>query len=150
MHAAFRFTAIIGLFISFMIALPPKTAHAGFFDRVQDIYYAPEKLNEIEQQYKEANEALSQQLEQSRQHAESIARKQEELAESNSQLMEQNTSLQTELEQIKQEKAALKHKLVTAGIVMASLLLGYIAAIRIWRFLSWRRHRNLGERGVSG
>ncbi|GMK37749.1 hypothetical protein PCCS19_08030 [Paenibacillus sp. CCS19] len=134
-------------------ALSAEPAEASFISRVQDIYNAPDKLNEIEQQYKDANE----QLDQAQQATQELARKQEELQAQNGQLMEQNqqlmaqnAALQAEAEQAKQKKASFQHKVYVAIGVVAALFVAYFLAIRIWRHVSWRRHRPFREGGISG
>ncbi|MBD3921974.1 hypothetical protein H8B09_24645 [Paenibacillus sp. PR3] len=138
---------IVGLIVS---AWPAEPVHASFISRVQDIYNAPDKISEIEQQYKEANEQLSQQLEESRKAAEALARQQEELQKQNQQLMEQNAALQAEAEQVQKKKEAFQRKMYTGIGIVAGLFIAYFLAIRIWRYLSWRRHRPFREGGISG
>ncbi|MWC29786.1 hypothetical protein [Paenibacillus sp. MMS18-CY102] len=142
--------AIIGLFIVIAFTLPTDIAHAGFFSRVQDIYHAPDKISEMEQQYKDANEALAKQLEESRQAADELARKQEELTKQNEQLMAQNAALQNDVEQAQQKKADLQKKLIIGTASVAALLVAYFMAIRIWRYASWRRQRQLRQGGIEG
>jgi len=138
--------------ISFIIfyALAAEPVQAGFFSRVQDIYHAPDKIGEIEQQYKEANEELSQQLEQSQQTTEELARKQDELLEQNRQLMERNSALQAEIEQARHKKDTFQRKLYMGGAIVAGLFAAYFMAIRIWRYASWRRQKAFREGGISG
>ncbi|EFM10788.1 hypothetical protein PaecuDRAFT_2032 [Paenibacillus curdlanolyticus YK9] len=150
MRTAFHRMAIIALFIVGAFALPTDSAHAGFFSRVQDIYHAPDKISEMEQQYKDANEALTKQLEEARQAADQLAQRQEELTKQNEQLMEQNASLQSEVKEARQKKADLQKKLIMASASIAALLIAYFMAIRIWRYASWRRQRHLRDGGIEG
>lgn len=138
---------IVGLIVS---AWSAKPAEASFISRVQDIYNAPDKINEIEEQYKEANEQLSQQLEEAKKAAEALALQQEELQKQNQQLVEQNAALQAEAEQAQKKKDAFQRKVYTGIGVVAGLFIAYFLAIRIWRYLSWRRHRPFREGGISG
>ncbi|MUT64654.1 hypothetical protein [Paenibacillus sp. NEAU-GSW1] len=149
MRIAAQITAMIAIFLV-IFALPANSAHAGFFDRVQDIYNAPKKIDQIEQQYIEKSEQLQKQLETSQQAAEQLALKQEELLAQNNQLIEQNASLQAELEQMRKDKSSLLDKLTLSVSVVTALILLYVIAVRVWRYASWRRHRRLGERGISG
>ena len=124
-----------------------ETVHAGIIDRIKDIYQAPDKIDEIKQQYTEANEALSEELAQSRLATEQLAQRQTELIEQNKALLEQNASLQTEIEQARQREQAFRDKLVTGVIFLGAGLLAYFMAVRVWRYLLWRKHRNLNEVG---
>jgi septal ring factor EnvC (AmiA/AmiB activator) len=146
---------MISIIMVYVLSAAP--VEASFFSRVQDIYNAPDKISEMEQQYNEANEELSRQLEQSRQATEELARKQEQLQaqnadlqEQNRQLTEQNAVLQSEAEQAQQKKEAFQHKMYMSIGVIAGLLAAYFLAIRIWRYLSWRRHKPFHGEGISG
>ncbi|WP_127534603.1 hypothetical protein [Paenibacillus kobensis] len=150
MRAIIRMMGIISMFIVIVCALAAEPAQAGFFSRVQDIYQAPDKIDEIEQKYKEANEELSSQLEQSKLATEELARKQEELLAQNQQLMDQNAAMQAELDQARHKKEAFQHKLYTGGAIVAGLFVAYFLAIRIWRYASWRRQKPYREGGISG
>lgn len=157
MRAIIQTIGIIFMVMITVYALSAEPAEASFISRVQDIYNAPDKISEIEDQYKEANEALSQQLDQAKQATDELARKQEDLQAQNGQLMEQNEQLmaqnavlQAEAEQAKQKKEAFQHKVYTGIGVVAGLFIAYFLAIRIWRYLSWRRHKPFREGGISG
>jgi len=138
---------IVGLVLSAWSAEPVQ---ASFISRVQDIYNAPDKINEIEQQYNEANEQLSRQLEESKKTVEALVLQQEELQKQNQQLMEQNAALQAETEQAQKKKDAFQRKMYTGIGIVTGLFIAYFLAIRIWRHLSWRRHRPSREGGISG
>ncbi|GFN31170.1 hypothetical protein [Paenibacillus xylaniclasticus] len=150
MRTLIRTTGIIGLLVIIAYTLATESAQASFFSKVQDIYEAPDKINEIEQKYKEANEELANQLEQSQQATEELARKQEELMAQNQQLMEQNAALQAQIEQAEHKKETFQHKVYTAGAILAGLFAAYFLAIRIWRYVSWRRHKLYREGGING
>ncbi|PWW05101.1 hypothetical protein DFQ01_10584 [Paenibacillus cellulosilyticus] len=157
MRAIIQTIGILFILSILTYALPAAPAEASFISRVQDIYNAPDKISEIEQQYKEANDALTEQLNQAQQATEELARKQEELQaqngqlmEQNQQLMEQNAALQAEAEQAQQKKQAWQHKMYTGIGIVVGLFIAYFLAIRIWRYLSWRRHRPFREGGISG
>lgn len=152
MRAIIRMMGIIIIFMAAIMvyAVSSESVQAGFFSRVQDIYEAPDKIEEIEQQYKEANEELAKQLEHSNQAAAELARKQEELLAQNQQLVAQNEALQAEIEQAEQKKEAFQHKVYTAAVIVAGMFAAYFLAIRIWRYMSWRRQRPYREGGISG
>jgi Small-conductance mechanosensitive channel len=157
MRAMIHTIGIIIMFSIMVYAWSAAPAEASFFSRAQDIYNAPDKLSQIEQQYKEANEQLSQMLEQSTQAAEELSRRQDELQaqnanlqEQNRKLMEQNAALYAEAAQAQQKKEAFQHKMYLSAGIIAGLFAAYFSAIRIWRYLSWRRHKPLGEEGISG
>ena len=133
--------------------MPQPTVHAGFFDRIKDIYNTPEKISELEQQYIEAKE----QLEESAKAAADYAMKQQELMDQNErfrqqneQLIAQNASLQAEMEQMKQDRQSLVSKLINTVIILAAVFICYIASIRVWRYIVWRKQRSAGGRGISG
>lgn len=125
------------------LSVSGPTAHAGFFDRIQDIYNTPEKISELEQQYTEAKEDLAEQQKK-------FLEQNEQLRRQNEQLIEQNASLETELEQIKQERQSFISKLMNTVIIIAAVMVSYLVSIRVWRYLVWRKQRNSSQRGISG
>ncbi|WP_065385622.1 hypothetical protein [Paenibacillus sp. FJAT-27812] len=141
-------------FLTFiLITIPQPTAHAGFFDRIKDIYNTPEKINELEQQYIEAK----QQLEESAKAAAEYAQKQQQLLEQNEQfrqqneqLIAQNASMQAEMERMKQDRQSLVSKLINTVIIIVAVFISYIVSIRVWRYVVWRKQRSTGGRGISG
>lgn len=167
-----RRALILAGLIAIMLAVMPQPAvHAGFFDRIKQIYNAPQQINELEGQYLEAKAELAEQqqkLIEAQQAAEEYARqqqeqlaatqqttaefmqKQEELSSQNKQLIEQNASLQAELAQMKEDRRSLWDKLLTTGITLAALLVAYIISLRLWRYLVWRKQRTSGRSGISG
>lgn len=142
------------------LSLPQPVAHAGMFDRIKDIYNTPEKLDELQQQYSDAQALLENQaekLEQSLIVTEQLTQKQAELTEQNEhyrlqneELLAQNSSLQAEMEQMKQQRQSLISKLITTAVVIVSLIVLYFASLRIWRFAVWRKQRSAASRGISG
>lgn len=141
-------------FLSFiLIAIPQPAAHAGFFDRIKDIYNTPEKISELEQQYIEAKEALAvqqQKLEESAKAAEEYALRQQELLAQNEQLITQNADLQAEMDRMKHDRQSLISKLINTVIVIAVVLIAYIVSIRVWRYMVWRKQRSTGGKGIGG
>jgi predicted PurR-regulated permease PerM len=136
-----------------LITIPQPAAHAGFFDRIKDIYNTPEKINELEQQYIEAK----QQLEEAAQAAAEFAQKQQQLLEQNEQfrlqneqLIAQNASMQAEMERMKQDRQSLISKLINTVIIIVAVFISYIVSIRVWRYVVWRKQRSAGGRGISG
>src|SRR4030095_6193285 len=154
MRQPFWKALVLLCFLSFiLISIPQPIAHAGFFDRIKDIYNTPEKISELEQQYIEAKEALAdqkQQLEESAKAAAEYALKQQQLQEQNEQLIAQNASLQAEMDRMKQDRQSLISKLINTVIIIAAVFVSYIASIRIWRYVVWRKQRSPGGRGISG
>lgn len=145
--------ATIAIIPILFLFLPHPAAYAGMFDRIKDIYNTPEKLDELQQQYTEAQaqiESQAKQLEDSLLKAEELSRKQSELIVQNEELAARNSSLQAELDQMKRQRASLMDKLITAAIVIASVIALYFASVRIWRFAVWRKQRNAAGRGISG
>ncbi|WP_424767380.1 hypothetical protein [Paenibacillus sp. sgz302251] len=157
---------LVCFFSILFIAAPYSTVHAGFFDRIKDIYNTPVKISELESQYLEAEAALAEQqeqLEQSRQAAEEFLLKQQELLEQNEkfrqqseqfrqqneQLIAQNASLQAEMEQMKQDRQSFISKLINTVIIIALLIIAYFVSLRVWRYIVWRKHRTAGRRGMS-
>ncbi|NIK80262.1 putative O-linked N-acetylglucosamine transferase (SPINDLY family) [Paenibacillus castaneae] len=151
---------LVCLLCIFCAASPYPTADAGFFDRIKDIYNTPEKISELESQYLDAKAALAeqqQQLEESLQAAEEYARQQQELLEQNEkfrlqneQLIAQNASLQAEVEKAKQDKQSFIRKFINTIIIIVAIFAAYIIALRVWRYLVWRKQTRAGRRGISG
>ncbi|MDQ0112055.1 hypothetical protein [Paenibacillus harenae] len=157
----FYYTSALLIVLTLLtLSLPQPVAHAGMFDRIKDIYNTPEKLDELQQQYSDAQALLENQaekLEQSLIVTEQLTQKQAELTEQNEQyrlqneeLLAQNSSLQAEMEQMKQQRQSLIGKLITTAVVIVSLIVLYLASVRIWRFAVWRKQRNAAARGISG
>ncbi|MBB3150960.1 ABC-type multidrug transport system fused ATPase/permease subunit [Paenibacillus endophyticus] len=142
------------------ITAPQPAVHAGFFDRIKDIYNTPEKISELEQQYIEAKEELAaqqQKLVESAKAAEEYALKQQTLLEQNEQfrqqneqLIAQNADMQAEMARMKQERQSFVSKLIYTVVILAAVFAAYIISIRIWRYLVWRKQRGTRGRGISG
>jgi membrane-associated HD superfamily phosphohydrolase len=148
-------------FLSFiLIALPQPAAHAGFFDTINDIYNTPKKIEELEQKYIEAKEAIAgqqQQLEESAKAAadyaltqQNLLKQNEQIRQQNEQLIAQNASMQAEMERMKQDRQSVFSKLINTIIIIVAVFISYIAAIRVWRYVAWRKHRGTRGRGISG
>lgn len=161
--------AFLTLTLSFMAFLflfvPHQVAEAGMWSNIKDIFSAPAKINELEQQYTEAKQQLDEQKEQftesllqaeqnaakqAEQYAtrhEELMQRNEEYRKTNEQLMEQNSSLLQEIEQAKQKQASFAQKLMQTVIIILIMITAYLLSLRIWRFLVWRKQRQVG-RGV--
>ncbi|NHN28869.1 hypothetical protein [Paenibacillus agricola] len=134
-----------------MLLQPFSTVHAGFFDRVQDIYRLPEQMETVEKQYEATKQQLQEQVkkfdEQKDQLAETIARSkatEERLLAQNKQLMAQNEALQHSIqaaEQAKLEQQARTRKYIMFGITAVLLVAGYFVAGRLIRVAVWKRQK---------
>lgn len=171
------FLVITLLFMSiFFLLVPHQVAEAGMWSNIKGIFSAPAKIDALEQQYMDAKQQLEEQKEQftesllqaeqtaakqaeqyaarQEEQAEQYAAKQEELMQqneqfrlANEQLMEQNNSLLQEIEQAKQKQASFTQKLINTVLIIMIIMTSYILSLRIWRFLVWRKQKQVG-RGV--
>ncbi|MHA7963964.1 hypothetical protein ACX93W_07455 [Paenibacillus sp. CAU 1782] len=171
------FLVLTLLFMSFLFLIfPHQVAEAGMWSNIKGIFSAPAKIDALEQQYMDAKQQLEEQKEQfaesllqveqnavkqaeqyaarQEEQAEQYAARQEELMQqneqfriANEQLMEQNHSLIQEMEQIKQKQASFTQKLIHTVLIILILSTIYILSLRVWRFLVWRKQRQVG-RGV--
>lgn len=141
-------TAVIG---SFVLAAP--AAKAGLIDRLQDIYRAPDKLEDIQTEYNKTKEELDRQAEQfalereeMQKRTEALSAQNETLASHNESLASQNAALLDRLDKAEREKEKkaerMRKILLTAGALL-SMGLAYFLSIRFWRFLAWRRHHRV-------
>lgn len=152
---------IILILTAVLAVLPHNEASANFFDRISDIYNAPEKFEELTESFRKEQERLTQQLDEQKdrlleaqQTAEQYARQQEELMKQNEQyqlqneqLIKQNNTLLQRMETMEAEKSErnrLYSKIITSVLVVAGLALLYLLSIRIWRYNVWRRHKHTG------
>ncbi|MFC0211452.1 hypothetical protein ACFFK0_03145 [Paenibacillus chartarius] len=126
---------ILWLFIGSLMSA--ASAHAAVWDRIKDIYDAPEKINELQADLTEA----AQQIEESRKQAESLLQQNAELQRQNEALAQQNKQLQSQMEKMNAERSTLYRQLTSTGITAILLALGYFAAVRIWRYTVWRKQR---------
>jgi septal ring factor EnvC (AmiA/AmiB activator) len=145
-----RRAVLAAVFIAMLIQ-PFSTAHAGFFDRVKDIYRLPEQVEIIEKEYEATKQQLQEQVkkfdEQKDKLAETIARSketEERLLAQNKQLMAQNEALLNSIqaaEQAKLEQQARTRKLVMVGITAVLLVAGYFISGRLIRVAVWKRQK---------
>jgi FtsZ-binding cell division protein ZapB len=131
-----------------------EQAEAGVVDRIKDIYYAPDKVEELQETYTENMQRLDEQLdaqraqlEESRQQVDRMRQQQEALMQANAGYQDENAALQAQneallgrMEQMENDrKSLIRNIAVTVGSIMGLLLL-YAVSIRVWRYLAWRRH----------
>ncbi|WP_240414035.1 DUF3450 domain-containing protein [Paenibacillus periandrae] len=134
-----------------MLVQPLSTVHAGFFDRVKDIYKLPEQVEIIEKEYESTKQQLQEQVkkfdEQKDKLTETIARSkemEERLLAQNKQLLEQNEALQRAIqsaEQDKLDKEARNRKLFWMGATAVALIAGYFVSGRLIRVAVWKRQK---------
>jgi septal ring factor EnvC (AmiA/AmiB activator) len=142
---------LLALVFVAMLMQPFSAVHAGFFDRVKEIYRLPEQVEIIEKEYEATKQQLQEQVkkfdEQKSQLAETIARSietEERLLAQNRQLMAQNEALQQSImaaEQAKLEQQARTRKLVMTGITVVLLVAGYFISGRLIRVVVWKRQK---------
>ncbi|WP_168123835.1 hypothetical protein [Paenibacillus sp. HB172176] len=164
-YARLTVTAILFLIL---FSLTPLKAHAGMIDRVKDIYETPERIDDLQEYYKQSASILEGQmkaqqekLEEARQQAEELLARQEALQQSNESYQKQNEALlaekaemlakQEEMQkQLEQAEAKRKDTYRKGVIAVGSLIAAFIAyalSVRVWRFLVWRR-QGRDERGA--
>jgi predicted nuclease with TOPRIM domain len=129
-------------------------AEAGVVDRIKDIYYAPDKVEELQQTYTENMQRLDEQLdaqraqlEESRQQAERMRQQQAELMQANAEYRDENAALQAQneallsrMEQMENDRRSLIRTIATTVAAVTGLVMLYAVSIRVWRYLAWRRH----------
>ncbi|CAH1202752.1 hypothetical protein PAECIP111893_01916 [Paenibacillus plantiphilus] len=152
---------IVLIMIITLAALPLKEASAGFFDRISDIYNAPERVEELTDSFRKEQERMTQELSdqkdrllEAQQSAEQYARQQEELMKQNEQYQQQNEQLINQnntllqrmeaMEAEKSERSQLYRKIIMSVLVIVGLGLLYLLSIRIWRYNVWRKHKRSG------
>ena len=135
-------------------------AHANLFDRMKEIYQAPDRLQELQNQYHETIESLESQLkaqqeylriqaehlEASRKQTEELLARQEQMERENKLFRQQNEALLAEnqelikrIEQAKESRRTMIRGAAAAAGSLALLFVLYAAAVRIWRYLVWRK-----------
>lgn len=157
-----RVWAFVGMLVFCMFPIWGPSVQAGVFDRIKDIYQAPDKLDELQEQYEATKSMLEnqlqeqrEQLELSRQQAIELLERQDELQQANESyradneayrrqneaLLEENRNLIERMEELERKRQSLYRNAFTAVAVVAGLLAAYALSVRIWRFAVWRRHR---------
>ncbi|MFB9277105.1 hypothetical protein [Cohnella cellulosilytica] len=150
--------------------LPPLHAEANMLDRIRDIYKAPDKVDELREQYEETARTLEEQRQKLMETESSLAEQGQKLTEAESSLeaysaeqermrqenelyRQQNEELRTQngllterLEQLEKDKAdkqAMYRKWITMIGTAVALIVGYVLSIRLWRYSEWRRRKRL-------
>ncbi|MFD0959896.1 type VII secretion EssA family protein [Paenibacillus chungangensis] len=159
--------ALLLVILSGIVALP---AHANMFERIKDIYDTPERLQELQNQYNDTKEQLEgqlktqleqleaqrKQLEESRRQTEELLQSQAEMQRRNADYRQQNEALVAEnqelmnrMQQAEENRKSLIRKVTwTAGILIGLIAL-YALAVRVWRFMVWRKQGRVGTTGRS-
>ncbi|WP_372632188.1 hypothetical protein [Cohnella sp.] len=132
----------------------PLPADANMMDRIRDIYNAPDKVDELREQYEETARTLEEQrqkLTEAESSLESYAAQQQRMREENELYRQQNEELRAQnmlltdrLEQLEQDKAdkqATYRKWITAIAAAVALVAGYVLSIRLWRYSVWRSRK---------
>ena len=149
-----RIVIVVGIAWAVLSWLPAGQAEAGVVDRIKDIYYAPDKVEELQQTYTENMQRLDEQLdaqraqlEESREQVERMRQQQAELMQANADYRDENTALQAQneallsrMEQMEQDRRSLIRTIATTVVAITGLVMLYAVSIRVWRFLAWRRH----------
>lgn len=125
---------------------------ATMYDRFKDIYQTPQKVDELESEYKASQEKLQAQAEELKQRAELMQSQTEQyqaetkaLNERNEALAAQNDALSAQLAEMtrKQEaRAALTRKGAYSVAAVLGMGLLYMLTVRLWRYSVWRRQRS--------
>lgn len=145
----------IAILLSVLLAasLLPTPAHAGWFDRIRDIYKAPDKLEEVQESYdsllgtmQQQQEALDAARKEALETSRQLAEEQRRWMAENEQLAQRNRELAERLEQLEQQQQnrseLLRHTLTVSATIVGLLALAFIG-MRVIRILIWRR----GKRG---
>lgn len=128
--------------------IQPPSAHAGWVDRVRDVFQVPGEVDKLKEQYNEMKsgyDATVEQLEETRRQAEEAQRMteeyrrtQEQLLSDNAALAEQNRKLAATLEQLKDSEeartrsAARVKRLIWTGVLLVA---GYFGISRVARYV---------------
>lgn len=134
----------------------PEAAAATMYDRFKDIYQTPQKVDELESDYKASQDKLQAQAEELNRRAEQMQSQTEQyqaetraLNERNEALAAQNDALSAQLAEMtrKQEaRAALTRKGAYSVATVLGMGLLYMLTVRLWRYSVWRRQRSGGWR----
>lgn len=138
------------------VALPALPAEAGMFDRIRDIYNAPDKVDELREQYEETARSLEEQrrkLTEAEASLDAYSAEQERMRQENELYRQQNEELRTQntlltdrlgqLEKDKADKKAMYRRWMTMIGTAVALIVGYVLSIRLWRYSEWRRRKRL-------
>lgn len=137
---------VILTIILFPAAAAPS--HAGVFDRVKGIYEAPDKLQELQQQYEATKELMEGQLEQSRHQMQELLKANESYHRQNEALLAENEALLAKMEQAEASKKTWYKKVALAVGILVGLVAAYALSVRIWRYAVWRKQGREEQQGV--
>ncbi len=126
----------------------PPSAHAGWVDRVRDVFQVPGEVDKLKEQYNEMKtgyDATVEQLEETRRRAEEAQKlteeyrkTQEQLITDNAALAEQNRQLAATLEELKDsEEARARSAARVKRLIWTAVLLvgGYFGISRVARYV---------------
>ncbi|WP_270169261.1 hypothetical protein [Paenibacillus sp. SYP-B4298] len=144
-----RQAMMILLSVALAVCIMPAPAHAGWFDRIRDIYTAPDKLEEVQESYDSLIGTMQQQqeeLEAARKEAletsSRLAEEQRRWIEENEQLEKRNRELAERLSQLELQEQnrsqLLRNTLTVSATIVGVLALAFIG-MRVIRILIWRR-----------
>ncbi|GKU77882.1 hypothetical protein [Paenibacillus sp. L3-i20] len=134
------------IFVVMLYPFASSIANAGVIDRIKDIYEAPDKLQEIQDNY-DATKALMEgqlesqreELELSKQQASELLAQQESYRKQNELLMAENQQLLERMEKMEANRQSIYSKIAyTVGTLIALIAL-YAISVRIWRYIVWRK-----------
>lgn len=150
----FRAAGIAAAVSLLLWGVNPPSAHAGWVDRVRDVFQAPAEVDKLKEQYDEMKsgyDATVEQLEETRRQAEEAQRLTEEYRRTQERLLSDNEALAEQNRQLAQTLAELKDsdeartrqaKRIKMMIWMAVLLIaGYFGIGRVARYLMRARSR---------
>lgn len=142
----------IGMIGLLLLVPPVSTVHAGFVDRIKDIYGMPEQLGQLQEQYNNTKQALEEnraQLEETLKRSEEAAQRyqetEERLRQENEQLRARNERLEELIgkwEAAERAQERRTRQIVTTAMTAAGLVLFYFVLTRLVRVAVWRRNRN--------
>lgn len=133
-----------------LLACAPPSADGSVIDRFKDIYNAPEKLDELQDQFAKTQEELDEARRKADEYAQQqlkLMRENETYRQQNEALIEQNQALATRMEQLEKDQTARKRfyrKIAASVLVFAGAGLLYIISVRIWRYRAWLNNRSTG------
>ncbi|MFD2379688.1 hypothetical protein ACFSWD_01400 [Paenibacillus xanthanilyticus] len=133
-----------------LLASTPPSADGSVIDRFKDIYNAPEKLDELQQQFAKTQEELDEARRKADEYAQQqlkLLQENETYRQQNEALIQQNQALHTRMEQLEKDQSERKRfyrKIAASVLVFAGAGLLYIISVRIWRYRAWRSNRSAG------
>ncbi|MFD2114680.1 hypothetical protein [Paenibacillus yanchengensis] len=135
---------IFSLFLSTVASLPP--VQAGFFDRVKDIYQAPEKIKEITEEYDASRQKLEEELTKQEGRLNEMKESNEYYRAQTELLAAENENLMLKMEKIEQDRKKLYQNLVIIFSSIIGVFVLYALAIRVWRLTVWIKQGRVQNR----